>query len=401
MKTPNAKNAKSIAVISSVIALVSLAGWVFSVTQGLNKNVGSGHSETRSEQEKIKWTCPMHPQIIQDKPGQCPICGMNLVPAEAGHAHDENAATQEEAPSAHASFHLTEGRQQMIGVKLGVAEKKPLFKTIEASGRVAFDPDLYTAQSEYVEALKQLDRVQDSPLAEVKHSAQRMVESAKLRLKILGLSDAQIKGLSNRDAVGSSLLLTNPGETLWIYAEVFEMDLPSVQPGQAVKISGGSLGSDEIPGKVVSVDRVINPATRTARVRIQALNARTALRPESFVNAAILAPLGEQVTVPFDAVFDTGKEAWVYIAGEQGAFEPRKVTISQRAGDEVAIAKGLKGGEKIVVSGNFLVDSESRLRGVQMASSLGAEDEKPKTPECPKGQVWHAQMGHCMQATGK
>jgi len=291
----------------------------------------------------------------------------------------------------------------MIGVKTGTVEKKPLFKSIEASGRVAFDPELYTAQNEYIEATKQLARVQESPIAEVKHSARRMVESAKLRLKILGLSDRQIGNLkTTQESAGSSLLIASPGEHIWIYAEVFEMDLANVRPGQDVKIRGGSLGSEEIAGKVVSVDRVINTATRSAKVRIQALSSSTALlRPEAFVNVTILAPLGEQVTVPFDAVFDTGKEAWVFIAGPQGTFEPRRVAVRFRAGDDVAIASGLTGGEAIVTSANFLIDSESRLKAARAAtSSTSPGDEKPKAPQCPKGQFWHAEMKHCMNEPG-
>lgn len=344
----------------------------------------------------------MHPQILKDGPGQCPICGMNLVRADAEHAHDTVALDMSTLPAGHAPFHLSDQRQQMIGVKLGKAERKPLFKSIEASGRVAFDPELYTAQNEYIEAVKQLSRVQDSPIAEVKHSAERMVESAKLRLKIMGLSDAQIRNLPSKESTSANLLIPAPGENLWVYAEVFEMDLPSVQPGQSVEISGGSLGSTQIPGKVVSVDRVINPATRTAKVRIQIFNSPVGLRPESFLNVTIHAPLGEQISVPFDAVLDTGKEAWVFVAGEQGLFEPRRITVKFRAGDEVAIATGLKGGETIVTSANFMIDSESRLRGVQMASAISGEGTAaPKTPQCPKGQFWHAEMKHCMPEPGK
>lgn len=382
-------------------ATLLIAGTGCTKPQTSTPAAGSGQIGV-SDQAKVKaiWTCPMHPQIKKDSPGQCPICGMNLVLAEGGHDHSSAEIDATTLPAGHAPFQLSGPRQQMIGVKLGTAEKKPLFKTIEASGRVAFDPELYTAQNEYIEAVKQLSRVQDSPIAEVKHSAQRMVESAKLRLKILGLSDSQIRSLSTKESAGSSLLIPTPGENLWIYAEVFEMDLPSVQAGQSVKISGGSLGAQEIPGKVVSVDRVINPNTRAAKVRIQALSSRTNLRPEAFVNATILSPLDEQITVPFDAVLDTGKEAWVFVAGPNGTFNPRKVTIKFRAGDEVAIAGGLSDGEKIVTSANFLIDSESRLKAVQIGSG-SSEGEKPKAPECPKGQFWHAEMKHCMVEPGK
>ncbi|MCM2279880.1 MAG: efflux RND transporter periplasmic adaptor subunit [Oligoflexia bacterium] len=348
---------------------------------------------TKQEQPPQEaWTCPMHPQIRKDGPGQCPICGMNLVKATEGRAESQKPGM----PEGHAMFHLSAERQQMIGVKFGVAEKKPLFKEIQAAGRVAFDPELYTAQNEYLEAVKQLSRVQNSPIAEVKHSAERMVESAKLRLKILGLSDKQIAALKEGESQGPSLLLTSPGESVWIYAEVYEMDLASVQPGLSARITGGVLAGKELAGKVVSVDRVLNPATRTAKVRIQVANAKSLLRPESFVNVSILSPLGEQVTVPFDAVLDTGKQAWIFVEDGSGNFEPRVVTLKFQAGDEVAVGAGLTGGERIVTSANFLIDSESRLKGVVAAASA---EGAPKTPECPKGQEWHAQMKHCMPKT--
>lgn len=389
-------------IASSALLIIALVFGVASCTKSKSPNAETedGHQH---ESQKDVWTCPMHPQIKKDGPGTCPICGMNLVKADTlSNASDQSKA---HLPEGHAMFQLTNNRIQMIGVKYGAVEKKSLFKSIEAAGRVAFDPELYTAQSEYIEAIKQLERVKDAPIADVKHSAQRMVESAKLRLKILGLSDQQITKLRSAPASsGSNLLITSPGETVWIYAEVFEMDLPSIEPGQEVKISGGSLEAKELIGKVASVDRVINPTTRTAKVRVLVPNAKAFLRPETFVNATILSPLGEQIVVPFDAVLDSGKEAWVFVVKEDGHFEPRTVVVKYRAGEEVAVSSGLEPGEKIVTSANFLIDSESRLKGVlssQAGASAKDENAPPaKTPECPKGQEWHEQMKHCMPKVG-
>lgn len=391
--------------IFSVIFMAVLGAGVSSCTK---KESADNKSEIAHQHEGQKevWTCPMHPQVRKDGPGKCPICSMDLVKVDA---LGSSAADQSQAhvPEGHAMFQLSNNRIQMIGVKYGVVEKKALFKSVEAAGRVAFDPELYTAQNEYVEAIRQLERVKDAPIADVKHSAVRMVESAKLRLKILGLSDQQITKLrsSGGATTGSNLLITSPGENVWIYAEVFEMDLSSVESGQQVKISGGALESKELFGKVASVDRVINPTTRTAKVRILVPNAKALLRPEAFVNVTILSPLGEQVVVPFDAVLDSGKEAWAFVVKNDGHFEPRTVVIKHYAGDELAIGSGLEPGEKIVTSANFLVDSESRLKGV-LSSQAGAQDqgdgasEKPKVPECPKGQEWHEQMKHCMPKVG-
>jgi hypothetical protein len=125
------------------------------------------------------------------------------------------------------------------------------------------------------------------------------------------------------------------------------------------------------------------------------------------VDVAIQAPLGEQVIVPVDAVFDTGNQSWVFVTNGQGTFEPRLVTIKLQADDNVAIASGLNGGEKIVTSANFLIDSESRLKGAMMAQqepTAGAteskESKKSKSPSCPKGQHWDVPMTMCMPDVG-
>lgn len=353
----------------------------------------SAQSHEHVVEQKEVWTCAMHPQIRKDGPGQCPICGMTLVKAEQdGSQKNVNADTM---PEQHAGFSLNSDRQQMIGVKFGVAEKKTVFKAIRAAGRLAFDPELYTAQNEYLEAIRQQERVKDSPLADVRHSAERMVHSSKLRLKILGLSDKQIARLSGAESSDSNLLINKAGGQVWIYADIYEMDLPSIQPGQSAEITAGFLGGKTLAGKVISVDRVINPTTRTAKARISVLEASTLLRPESYVDVTILAPMGEHVTVPFDAVLDTGKQSWVFVADGKERFTPRLVTVKFHADDDVAIGSGLSGGEKIVTSANFLVDSESRLKGVSAAQ--GSEGQgKPSVPSCPKNQHWDVPMAMCM-----
>lgn len=364
-----------------------------------SKSKSSPGQVHRQVEQIVTYTCPMHPQIKKNQPGQCPICGMNLVKAETSQPEQESKPVTDigTAPSGHARFTLSMDRSQMIGVKLGVVEKKPLFKSIRAAGRLAFDPELYTAQNEYIEAVKQIESVRDSPVADVKQSSQRMLDAAKLRLKILGLSDGQIARLAKGESNDARLLLNRTGDSVWVYAEIYEMDLPLVQPGLAAEISARFLGGETLPGKVVSIDRVLNAATRTAKARILVSNARSLLRPESYVDVTILAPLGEQVTVPFDAVFDTGKEAWVFVADGKGGLDPRLVQIKFHVGNEVALEKGVEEGDRIVTSANFLIDSESRLKGVMAAvPEKTSENPQAKTPSCPKDQHWDVGMKMCM-----
>jgi Cu(I)/Ag(I) efflux system membrane fusion protein len=361
--------------------------------------------------EEDFWTCPMHPQVRKEEAGKCPICGMDLVKTQT--LQRSQFETTSESPEKHAPFSLTSQRIQMIGVALGSVEKKPVFKSILAPGRVAFDPELYTAQNEYLESLRQLDRVKDTPVEDVKVSAKRMMESAKLRLKILGLSDRQILELGSlaTPTTGTNLLIPGPEDNVWVYADVFEMDLPFVKTGLSVKIEGGALQGEVLTGTVISVDRVINPATRTIKVRVLVKDAKTQLRPESYVDTTILSPMGEELVVPMDAVMDTGKEAWVFIFKGEGQFEPRLVSIKYYAGDEAIIRSGVDADERLVTSANFLLDSESRLKGA-LRSLLESRAENPSDPEeslplplpsapsCPKGQEWHPQMQHCMPKVG-
>ena len=305
------------------------------------------------------WICPMHPQIREHHPGTCPICGMNLVKAEP--EATDGAAAQPLAPEGHAAFTLSEPRAQMIGVKLGSVVKKPVFKTIDAAGRIAFDPDLYAAESEYIAALRQQEQIRGSTVDEARHAADRMVDSSKAKLRLMGLAEQQITALAGLRAPRLGLL-PNQGDPLWVYAEIFEIDLPLVKAGMNATISGDALGKKNVPGKVITVDNILNPATRTAKARIRMLDPKIHLRPESYVDVSLAVPLGERLTVPADAVLDTGKEAWVFVSRDTGVFEPRRISIAERAGDEVVIDQGVNEGEKIVTSANFLIDAESRLR---------------------------------------
>jgi Cu(I)/Ag(I) efflux system membrane fusion protein len=364
--------------------LIALAGgWIYPALAATQDPPNHHH-----QAQKEVWTCPMHPQVRKDQPGQCPICGMTLVKVDKENPLQPNA----NIPENHSPLSLNSAQQQMIGVKFGVAEKKPIFKSIRVAGRLAFDPELYTAQNEYAEALRQLVRVKNSPLPDVRHSAERMVRSAKLRLKVLGLSDDQIAQIGTGENTASNLLIHRPGQQVWVYAEIYEMDLPNVRPGQSVEISAGFLGGKTLAGKVASVDRVINPNTRTAKARILVSEGTGLLRPESYVDVTILAPMGEQVTVPFDAVLDTGKQSWVFVVDEQNHFTPQLITVKFYANDGIAVGSGLQGGEKIVTSANFLIDSESRLKAATTAQS----ESGTKMPSCSKGQHWDTPMAMCM-----
>jgi len=150
---------------------------------------------------------------------------------------------------------------------------------------------------------------------------------------------------------------------VWVEADIYEYELPFVKVGQKVRITLPYYPGETLEGTVKFVYPFLDPRTRTAKVRLEVPNPGLKLKPDMFADVAVEENLGERLVVPASAVLDSGEQQIVFVALGEGRFEPREVTVAARLDDYYVIAAGLREGEVVVTSGNFLLDSESRIKG--------------------------------------
>lgn len=320
--------------------------------------------------KKEIYFCPMHPSVTSDRPGRCPICGMPFEKIE-NHPEQHEKRKVPEVPG-RVSFTLPKERQQLIGVTKSKVIKKELKIEIRASGKVAFDPDLFTAIEEYREGLVAQKEMAKSPFREMREQADALVSASETKLKLMGLSQSQIETMAAKSPI--NLLL--PKGLAWIYAEVFEYEISLLKVGQSLEITAPSLPGKIFTGVISSISPVLNTPTRTFRVRGEVPNPDGMLKPDTFVNVKIGIDLGNQLAIPMSAVLHSGDKNFVFVIKGEGEFEPRAVSVGIRAGEYYEILSGLSDGETVVTSANFLIDSESRLR-----SAISSEGEAPEGGE--------------------
>ena len=277
-----------------------------------------------------------------------------------------------------------------------------------------YSPELVSAQEEYLLALKGQEELRKSPFPELRESANRMLAASRQRLEYWDIRPAQIEELERTRQVQKYLTLSSPVNgiiikrsitqgmmvqpgmpllevvdlsTVWVEAEVYEYELPWIRPGQHALVTLTYLPGQTFHGSVEYIYPYLKGSTRTVRVRIKIPNPKLQLKPEMFAQAEIVAPLGKPtVAIPTEAVLNTGEKQYVFLSLGQGRFEPRAVKLGVDNGDGwVEILSGLKGGQEVVTSAQFLLDSESRFREA-IANMLQPAAPAPGGPAAPAPQ---------------
>ncbi len=386
-------------------------GWLFFHSSG-NETVAD--SEQQSEVQETIYTCSMHPQIKQNKPGLCPICAMDLVPMETGSAEGEDIDPNEIQMTASA---LALASVQTTVVKRGIPEKnvhllgkvkaderKVSELTARFGGRIEelfinytgqqvskgqklatiYSPELITAQKELLEAI------------EYKSSRPSFYKAARTKLKLWNLTEQQIDAIESSSTPQTYFEILSPitgtvtkkqvvagdyikeGAPLfevidlsrvWVMFDAYESDLPWINKGDEIHFTISSVPGENFAEKVTYIDPMINAQTRVAQVRIELNNPKQKLKPEMFARGILQSKLAEnthELLIPKSSILWTGKKAVVFVKvpeRETASFIHREVTLGEKAGNFYVVRDGLSEGEEIVTNGVFKIDAAAQLAG--------------------------------------
>ena len=368
----------------------------------------------------LYWYDPMHPAYHSTKPGIAPDCGMALVPMYESKAPAEQATTEAglirlpKSQQRALGVRLATVEEQEMSRALrtsGVViadERNIAHVHVKTSGWVEevyanfvgqlvhkgqplftfYSPDLVATQQEYLIARRGQQQLGKSQYEEVAKSSHSLLDSARERLKLWDLTDQQIDALDLTGEVSKTITVYSPvsgfiidrkvfphtaatGDTdlytiadlsrVWVTADVFEADLPYVKVGGVAVIHFPYEPGKSITGRIGYSYPELDPQTHTAKIRIDVANPGLVLKPNMLADVELRIAYGRHLAVPSEAVLDSGTMQTVFVAHDDATFEPRMVTIGATVDGKTIVTSGLKRGESIVESGNFLLDSETRL----------------------------------------
>ncbi len=379
--------------------------------------------ESKSGERKILYYVdPMHPAYKSDKPGTAPDCGMDLVPVyEDGQGSTSDGSAipgavkispeKQQLIGVQTGFVEYQDAQKKIRAvgQVAYAEPKQAYVTTKFEGYIEelfvdytgkrvekgqplfsiYSPELVSTQEEYLLAIKTQKSMMMSASAEAAAGANTLLESAKRRLALWDITEKEIEELAQSGKIKKTLTIYSPIRgyviekmalrglkvmpgmnlyqiadlsTVWILADVYEYELPNIKVGQEATITLTYYPGEVFKGRVTYIYPYLTADTRTVKVRVELPNPGEKLKPQMYANVELQSGFGKQLTVPEEAVLDAGAEKVVFVAHEGGYFEPRQVELGAKVSDRFIVLSGLTEGEKVVTSGNFLIDSESRLK---------------------------------------
>ena len=389
-------------------------------------------SATSGGETVTRWTCPMHPQIVEEEPGSCPICGMDLVEKEypasevAGSAANaSDGSSRPKAPSFPA-VSVSPITVQHMNVVIEKARERPLTETIRTIGTVGYDEDLlahvHPRAKGWVEQLKiasvgatveqgdvlfeyyspDIVAAQQDYLVALRRGMNDLIESSRARLELLDVPDSVIEAVRRQGKVQRTIPLLAPQDgyvaeinlregmyiqpgldlytiarrdRVWVNVDVLERRMQSVSEGQQATMRVDGLPGRTFEGTVDFVYPELDPQSRTLRVRLAFANEDGQLRPNQFAEVTLTPEEAPPVlTVPSTAIIPAPGGARVVVRTDEGRFRPVAVETGAEAGGYTEIVAGLEAGEQVVASGQFLIDSESSVQAAFSRLSGSTDD---------------------------
>ncbi|WP_339661737.1 efflux RND transporter periplasmic adaptor subunit [uncultured Polaribacter sp.] len=394
-------------------------GWLLFGNSSKKETV---HNHDVVSETKQMWTCSMHPQIMQPEAGDCPICGMDLIPAETsadGLSADqfklsENAMALANIQTSMVGNGNVDGNTIKLSGKIVENEEANAVQVSYFSGRIErlhisftgekvtkgqllasiYSPELYAAQQELITA------------SSLKESQPALYNAVRNKLKLWKLSESQINQIETSKKVkenfpvyatvsgtvseklvaegdyikqGQSLLKIANLSTVWANFDVYENQIDLFKKGQDVMVSAKAYPTKEFKGEVAFIDPVLNSSTRTVKLRVVLNNKDNLFKPGMFVEGnieGIQTNNAQTISIPATAILWTGKRSVVYLKANpnEPIFEMRQITLGNKIGDQYQVVEGLHTGDEIVTNGTFTVDAAAQLQGKKsMMNSVGGK----------------------------